>query len=340
MGFYKKTPDFDLGELNIENIFITDFMPSASGTFVKIYLLAQLFSRDENTKFHYDNRTLASMLSLPVQDVHEAWNYWEKLGLVNKHPHEESADYDIEFLSLRGLYIDNNYVHKNNTSSKAKQKPKEPNNTFKSENESFQKLTKEIETIIGHPLTYKDYREIGDYYEHYTRNPQIICKAFSHCYKDRGIRSLKLVKSTLLQWLDQGLNSIEAIDTWLNASEERQSLYKDILKMLGIGFRQPNQAEKDFMDKWLDQYGFEKSQLMQIVLDLSKKTLNINFNFIDKVLTTQFQSGNLTFEAYSSSKATPEKSESKPNKRKNFTIEKENTYSEEELEQILLGRKK
>ena len=110
--------------------------------------------------------------------------------------------------------------------------------------------------------------------------------------------------------------------------------------MLGIGFRQPNQAEKDFIDKWLDQYGFEKDQLMQIVLDLSKKTLNINFNFIDKVLTTQYTSGNLTFEAYHSSKSTPVKNEVKQNKRKNFTIEKENTYSEEELEQILLGKKK
>lgn len=340
MGFYKKVPEFDLGELSIENIFITDFMPSASGTYVKVYLLALLFSKDENTKYHYDNRTLASMLSLPVQDVHEAWNYWEKLGLINKHQHEESADYDVEFLSLRALYIENNYVHKNNNSTLVKTKSKDPTNSFKSGNALFQKLTKDIETIIGHPLTYKDYREIGDYYEHYTHNPEIICKAFSHCYKDRGIRSLKLVKSTLLQWLDQGLDSIETIEAWLNATEERQLLYKEILKMLGIGFRQPNQAEKDFIDKWLDQYGFEKDHLMQIVLDLSKKTLNINFNFIDKVLTTQFQSGNLTFDAYNTSKVTPEKFETKSNKRKSYAIEKENTYSEEELEQILLGRKK
>lgn len=340
MGFYKKVPEFDLGELNIENIFITDFMPSASGTFVKVYLLALLFSRDENTKYHYDNRTLASMLSLPLQDVHEAWNYWEKLGLVNKHTHEESADYDIEFLSLRALYIENNYVHKNSNTTNVKIKSQDVTNSFKSGNALFQKLTKEIEVIIGHPLTYKDYREIGDYYEHYTHNPEIICKAFSYCYKDRGIRSLKLVKSTLVQWLDQGFNSIEAIESWLQSSEERQSLYKEILKMLGIGFRQPNQAEKDFIDKWLDQYHFEKEELMQIVLDLSKKTLNINFNFIDKVLTTQYQSGNLTFDAYNVSKVTAEKVDTKPNKRKNYAIEKENTYSEEELEQILLNRKK
>lgn len=347
MGFFKKMPEFDLGELNIENIFITDFMTSASGTYVKVYLLGMLFSKEENTKYHYDNKTVANMLSLPLQDVHEAWTYWEKVGLVVKHTHEDATEYDIEFLSLRALYIQNNFNKKTTTPASQTKKAKSDSNPFKTENENFQKLTKSVEKIVGHPLTYADYREIGDFYENYSTDIAWILRAFVHCYQERGIRNLKVVKSTMLSWIDQGLNTVAAVDDYLINSSARYQIYKEVLRLLGIAFRMVNQGEKDLIDKWIDAYKMPQDDLFAIIKDLSKKTLNINFNYIDNILTKLNQSDIKTFEAYASfnafaPKQSAEKTETKPttNRRKNYTIEKDKTYSDEELESILLNKNK
>ena len=306
MGFFKRQPDFDLGELHIENIFITDFMPSASGTYVKVYLLGYLFSKAENTKFHYDNKTLATMLSLPLQDVHEAWKYWEKNGLIVKHTHENGEEYDVEFLSLRALYIENNYTPKSTkTTLKSKN---EQFSVHKLEEDRFQKLKKSVEQIIGHPLTYVESRDIADYYENYSKDPEFILRAFKHCYQERNIRTFKMVKSTLVGWLDQGLSNLDALEKHLESTSARYQIYKEILKLLGNAFRMANQGEKDLIDKWMDVYGFRTEDLYAIITDLSKKTLNISFNYIDKALTTLYENNALTFEAYTS-KLNPERTQ-------------------------------
>ena len=340
MSFFKTTPEFDLGELNVENIFITDFMPSASGTYVKVYLLGLMFSKAEHSQYHYDNRTLANMLSIPLQDVFEAWNYWEKCGVIHKHLHENSQDYDVEFLSLRALYIQNNYVQKHLATSTKKALSKATENPFKLENERFQSLIKSVEQIVGHPLTYSEHREVSDFYEHYSKDANYIMKAFTHCYQDRGIRNFKIVKSTLTNWLDRGLMTVSAVEKHLISYEERNLIYKEILSRLGVSYRLANQGEKELMDKWLDQFLFKPQDLYEIIGELSKKTLTISFNYIDKALTKLNTMSINTFSGYQSTQ-NKEKVEAKPqerSKRKTYTVEKDKTYSEEELEQLLLNK--
>jgi len=349
MGFFRQSPEFDLGEMSIENMFITEFMPSASGTYVKVYLLSLLFSKEENRKFRYDNQMIASMLSLPIQDVHEAWVYWEKVGLIKRHFHEDQVHYDVEFISLRSLYIQNNYTNKTIASqNRNRVADKTQDNPFKLENEAFQTLIKSVEKIMGHPLTYVEHREINDFFENYTRNADLILRAFSYCYIDRKIRNIKTVKSTLLSWIEIGLNSVEDVNRYIQESSLRYGIYKEVLKLLGITFRQPNTSERDLIDKWMDEYAIEANDLFEIIKDLSKKTLNINFNYLDKNFESMHSKNSHTFADYvkeqSERAIKPENKDSKENKpqsrRKNYTIEKEKTYTDEELEQILLNKRK
>ena len=339
MGFFKKLPDFDLGELNIENMFVTDFMPSASGTNVKVYILGLMFSKEENTKYHYDNKTLANMLSLPLQDVHEAWMYWEKVGLVRKHLHDDATEYDIEFLSIRTMYIQNNFTQKNQATA-TPAKTRTSDNPFKEENERFKTLTQSIEKIIGHPLTYAEYREISDFYENYSKDVDWLKRAFVYCYQERSMRSLKAVKSILLSWIDQNLTTLAAVEEFLESQSSKYQIYKEILRLLGLSYRMVNQAEKDAIDKWVGPYQIEPEDLYAFIKDFSKRTLNINFSYIDKSLTSLQKSGITTYEAYTASQSSEKSQPKGTQKRKNYTIEKEKTYSDEELESLLLNKKR
>lgn len=341
MGFYRKIPSFDIGELNIENLFITDFLPLASGTYVKVYLMGLLFSKEENTNYRFDNAVLANTLKLPLEDIHEAWSYWEGKKLIKRHYHEDQTAYDVEFLSLRELYILDNFVSKSAAPSQA---ASAKNATFVKENEKFKALCTRIEKIIATPLKHADYRKINDFYTHYYKDADIIVRAFEYNYIERNIRNIKAIDSLLNSWIDQGLNSIEAIDNAILISNERFKVYKEVLRLLGMSFRMANQAEKEAINRWLDDYHFEAKDLYELIKHFSKSTMNMNFNYIETRLKDLHGKGILTFDAFKltakpensdTQKSTPAKS-----RKKQYTIEKERTYSEDELEDLLLRKGK
>ncbi len=330
MAFYQKQTTFDLGELNIENLFISDFMPSASGTYVKVYLLGLMFSRSENDAYRLDNKSLASMLGLPIQDVIEAWAYWESQGIVKRHPHEDQNHFDVEFLSLRALYIQNNYTSK----SEAKAVQKE--SLFKKRNDIYATLSKNVEQIVGHPLSYAEYKALGDFYDHYYSDATIIERAVSICYKERNIRSMKAVKALLESWTKASLSTIESIEAYNSALDKRFKIYKEVLKHLGLSFRMANEAEKQMIDLWIDQYGFEPETIYAFLIFFAKKNSNLNLNYLQKAFENMHAQGIKDIESYELSRA-QQKQEPKKN-RSQFTIEKENHYTDDELEAKLLKK--
>src|SRR6056297_191178 len=112
MGFFKQVVNLDLGEIAIENIFINDFMPMANGTFVKVYLIGYKYATDS---MEVSNNTIAKHLNISNEDVVNAWKFWEEKGIIKIHENNlenDPSDFDVEFFSLRQLYIENNFSTK------------------------------------------------------------------------------------------------------------------------------------------------------------------------------------------------------------------------------------
>lgn len=338
MGFYQSTPSFDLGELHIENLFITDFLPLASGTFVKVYLMGLLFAKEENTQYRFDNIALANTLKLPIEDIHEAWNYWEDKKLIKKQYHEDNTTYDVLFMSLRELYILDNYISKSRAPS---QSQLIRNEEFIKESEQSKKLLKQIEKITGSMLQPSDCRRIYDFQKHYFKNNEIIIRAFEYNYKERGIRNIKAIETLLRAWLDMGFSDLEQINNHILETNERFKVYKEVLKILGMSFRMANNAEKEAINRWIDDYGFNPSEIYLFITHFSKSTLNINFNYIEKRLSELKDKQIKEFEAFKGLASSEEakKQAPKPSKKRQYTIEREKNYSEDELEALLLKRK-
>ncbi len=330
MAFYQRTPVFDLGELHIENIFVSDFMPSASGNYVKVYLMGLMFSQSNEDGGRLDNVRLAQQLGMPLTDIVEAWRYWESVGAVKKHYAEDGKSFDVEFLSLRDLYIQNNYV------SKASAQP--PKKTAPRPNHSYMRLAKEAEHLIGHPLSHAEYREIGDFYDHYYKDETIVLKAIAVCYRERNIRSMKAVKKLLVDWMKAQLTTLPAIEAHLKATDARHQVYKEVMKCMGLSFRMANVAEKETIDYWIDEYGFEPETLYAFIVHFSKRNSNLNLNYLKKAFASLHEAGIHTVEAFEKQQA-GKSAPAKKNSKNQFTIEKERSYSEEELEELLLNKR-
>ena len=74
----EKANNLYLRDTQVENIFLTEYMPGAEGDFVKVYLTALMYAGDEKMS----NSLIAKHLGMAEEDVLRAWNYWESCGVI------------------------------------------------------------------------------------------------------------------------------------------------------------------------------------------------------------------------------------------------------------------
>ena len=297
MSFIKKTTNIDFGQTSIENIFINDFMPMADGTHVKVYLLGYKYANDNEINFKVNNQTIANHLEIPLVDVLKAWDFWEKLGIIKRHQKtdiEDSNDYTVEFISLRQLYIDNNYsksVINNNTSPSSS-----TSNALVKDLLSANKVPEikdmfyNIQQLIRRPLSTNEKTKVLNWISDYGITPDIITRAFQYSIEQRGVKNLSYIAAIIRNWYDKGIITLDKVDAELAKSDERFSAYIKIMKFLGLNSTIIGDHTKSIIDKWFDTWGFT----LDMILKACENTVNIsnpNINYIDKILEDWYNNG-------------------------------------------------
>ena len=312
MNFIMETTDMDLGDTPIENIFINDFMPMANGTYVKVYLLGYKYAYDKDSKIEVNNNTIAKHLNIPLIDVLNAWDFWEEKGIIEKIPNntEDKHDYKIKFLSLKQLYIKNNYK-----AIDIRENIKDETYTCSVEDliganqiPEINKMFNSIDYIIRRQLVPNEKKKILEWIHNYNMNPDIIEKAFFYGVEKKGQRNVNYIGGIIRNWYDQGITNVEALQEHLQESNERFYRYEKVMKYLGYGNRMASAGEMKVIDKWFEEYNFS----MEIVLkgcENSKKTSNPSINYIDGILTSWYHKGIKTLEDIKIKDTPPERKE-------------------------------
>jgi len=346
MNFFLETTDIDLGNTPIENIFINDYMPMANGTYVKVYLLGYKYAYDKDSSISVDNETIAKNLNMPLTEVLEAWDFWEKKGIIEKIYNDENDkfNYKIKFLNLKQLYIKNNYKPINTQENVA-------NNLYTcsvddlveaNRNPAINNMFKNIDYIMRRPLMPNEKNKVLEWIYNYNMNPDIIEKAFFYSVEKKGKRKLSYVEGIIRNWYDEGITNVEALQEYLKVNNEKYYRYERVMKYLGYGNRNPSESEMKVIDKWFEEYNFS----MELVLkgcENSRKTSNPSINYIDGILTSWYEKGIRSVEEIEEKDKLPEKKEERktstavrktvPNRFHNFE-QRTSKYTAEELEEI------
>lgn len=340
MAFYKQTTDLDLGETSIENIFLNDFLPMADGTSVKVYLLAFKFSHDVTEK-PITNDTLAKHLNIPLSDVYRSWDFWEKKGIIKKI--ENEADYDIEFLSLRQLIAKGLYSQSKEVKSQTKSNI---NRLEANKNPEIRKMFYEIDQVMRRQLVPNERNVVLEWI--YTDNIQIdiVIAAFKFCVENKGVKHINYITSVIRGWRDQGLVTLTLLEEHFEKTQGNYKFYKQIYRLMGYANKLPSAGDKEIMDIWLNDFNLQIEFLTKVLTETSKKTSNINMNYMHKVVETLVKAKIITIEAYESSlvkKETSNKEGKSYTKKKNNQFhnfeQRTNKYTNEELEKKLGIRK-
>lgn len=302
MLFKKQITNVDYGTTSIENIFINEFMPMANGTFVKVYLMGYKYATEDSTHVKMSNAKLAKHLNLSIEDVHNAWDFWEQKGIIKKQTSETSDEYGVEFLSLRQLYVEHNFELKKAEPAKKKKGYTSSSNDLIEALKvpGVKKMFHEIENIMRRPLVPNESREVLDWIFNYKMDPDMIITAFDYSVHKRNVRSVKYVASIMRAWYDSGIITMDQLETHFKSQTDRYMHYKKIYKILGYGSKSVSAGDKEVINSWFDQLQLSMDYLERVLTESSKKTSNVNMNYMNSIIKGLYEDNVRDLESFES----------------------------------------
>ncbi len=267
--------DVDLGETNLENLFINSYMQHANEVQLKVYILGLYFSDIKNKS--NDVYTIAEKLNIKPIKVIEAFKYWRSKGLVNiieTRSSEYDIDYKIEYVGAKNLYIrsllDIDDIDNSKTSSILTPKNKQNNSELDviQDRECIQ-FFNELELLISSPITQRERMKIAKLISTYGTSYEMIREAYNITYNEKNItdrNSINYIESVIKNWSRENINSKqEMIDNY--------NLKKELIKSLGISANLiKTEAISKFLCTWREK--LESDNLLIAIANYSAKKSN------------------------------------------------------------------
>ncbi len=358
MSFIKGSASIDLGDTPIENIFIDVYMPIANGTFVQVYLLGYKYALNREPDMNVNNMSIARHLNIPLSDVLAAWDFWESKDVIIKHKSKDGDknNYSVEFVSLKQLYIDNNYkpIHSISQKSRIDKKQSKSHTLSPADLVDANKVPEirnmfvEINKIIARELVPNEKLKIVELLYKYNINPPLITEAFRYSKKRKNVRHvLNYSLGVVRTWYDQGIFTIEDLQQYLLEQGDRYGLYSRVFKALGFHSRGPTEAEMKTMDSWIDDLGFDIEMILA-ACQKSSGTPNPNINYFNSILKNWYKKGIKTVDDIEKLDTKPQNgrgykdSRAVPRIKTKFHLAKSrgDKYTAEELEQLVLDNQR
>ncbi|MBQ3921538.1 MAG: DnaD domain protein, partial [Firmicutes bacterium] len=262
--------NYYLYDTEIENLFISEYMPSAPGNYVKLFLYA-LMSAESDLGF--DNETAARKLGMSLAEVVEGWTYWESQGLVRKTcPDPSDRDrFDIEFLNIKEAAF-----------GRRSSEEDLPQTSVKLDDRELSTLFGDVEKATGRILESGEPEEISSWIRDFGADPEVIVLAYTYCSRNRRSNRYRYVGTVIKDWLAKRLTTAQDVEEYLATVDRHYDLYKKVCRELGF-HRNPTEPEKRIMDSWFGEMGFT----IEKVLEACQKTAGIanpNIKYVDSIL--------------------------------------------------------
>ncbi|QSX07737.1 DnaD domain protein [Alkalibacter rhizosphaerae] len=263
----------DLSVTLVENIFINHYMPKAPGDFVKVYLLGLKYCQSSNLAA-ISNTVIAKSLNLLESDVDKAWKFWEKEGILLVEE-REGGHSSIRYFNIASLMLEGRSVSM-------------PSAKKKTDENEIQQMHKAIEYMFARPLSVKELQTIGSWMEEFQLSSQAVTLLVEYCL-EKDKKDINYMNRVATTWYDNGIFTYEDAKRYIESNNVRWTQYYQIMNYLGMN-RQPSKAEIEFMDKWLDEYGFS----LEMIFEGCRRMTGLhkpNFRYLNSVLTSWKEKG-------------------------------------------------
>lgn len=241
--FTKLSKEKDLNRnVELDNLFIAEYMPYAPENFVKVYIagLSMAYSSDNNLD------QLSIMLGLEKPVIMEAFIYWSDQGIVNVIGSESP---EIEYLEVKPLSAQ---VKKFN---KAK----------------YEEFNNQLHAMLPHrsflPSEYNEYYSVMEVLH---IDVAAMLAIIAYCVRLKGETiGYQYILAVARNLAHQGVTSFEQVSEKLNELSLYDRELSAILKALGSK-KTPDHNDSQMYIKWTKTLGFTPEVIIQVAKDLKK----------------------------------------------------------------------
>ncbi len=255
----------------LPDIFVTEYMPSMDGDYVRIYIHCLFLSKHRKQDTPEE---ISKKLEIDMDKVKSAFVFFENIGLVS---YRESS---IVLTDLKDREINKIYRMKLTSS---------PDEAVLSSERN--KKRNRIITAINHTffqgvMSPSWYTDIDSWFDKYKFDEDVMMNLFAHCYEHKGLNRHYITK-VAESWYNKNIKNSFDVEKYL----EQYKLFKDmkgkIIKKLNLG-RNLTEYEEEYVEKWvLDyKYGFE---IIDLALKKTTAKVSPNFKYIHAILSDWYE---------------------------------------------------
>lgn len=300
----------------IPNLFIDQYMPSANGSYVKVYLyLLRCITNHTDTQISISS--IADRLDDTEKDIIRALIYWEKVNLLILVRDSGDKIISIKINDINTVSKDLNHeieevstaaakaVQVNETTAVVETAEASDTFDFKPSKEIFEKPTYSeaqikqltnhdevkwllniIEIYLDRLIKPMDLQLILYLYESLDFSSELIMYLYEYCVS-KNKKNPSYIEAVALSWAEDGIDTVEKAEA---ATALYNSNYNAVNKAFGLN-RAPGQVEKQFINKWLNKYSFT----IDIIVEACDRTILMtqkpDFKYADKILENWFKKG-------------------------------------------------
>lgn len=300
----------------IPNEFIDNYMPSANGSYVKVYLYL-LRCITCNTDIEVSISSIADRLDDTEKDIIRALCYWEKVDLISLVRNTGNEIISITINDIRSINQEQTVIYNEAVETAAvtdsapipeaaatendsvpEYNEASPKRCFEKPNYSdaqINQLTNTdevkwllniIEIYLDRLIKPMDLQLILYLYESLGFSPELIMYLYEYCVS-KNKKNPSYIEAVALSWAEEGIDTVEKAEA---STVMYNSNYNAVNKAFGLN-RAPGNIEKQFINKWLNKYSFS----IDIIVDACNRTIlstqKPDFKYADKILENWFKKG-------------------------------------------------
>lgn len=273
----------------VSNIFIDTYMPVANGSYVKVYLY--LLRCISNSECDISISSIADCLEDSEKDIIRALTYWEKVNILTlcRDKNDEINQIFLNDLNSNGktTNLSNNLssyeseaaITKDATlhTDKPTYSPAQIEELTK--NEEVKWLLKIVEVYLERFLKPVDVQLILYLYESVGFSVELIMYLYEYCVS-KNKKNPSYIEAVAISWAEEGIDTVEKAEA---STAIYNTNYNAVNKAFGLN-RAPGNVERKFINKWLNQYGFD----IDIIVEACNRTLLMvqkpDFKYADKIM--------------------------------------------------------